>query len=157
MPSACDRVTSGDYAARHNPAVYYTNISSSCLRDDVNLTEPMRFTAAFTMIVPNICDDMHSCAVSVGDGWLKRMVPTIIESPQYQAGSLALFITFDENDSTKYQPSAHHRDCLFRVQGHEGERVVYALFASAYDRRALHLGLLGQSRSANSMVRAFHL
>ena len=30
MPAACDHVTSGSYAARHNPAVYYVNLDATC-------------------------------------------------------------------------------------------------------------------------------
>jgi hypothetical protein len=99
MPSTCDRVTSGSYAARHNPAVYYTNLGSSCLHNDVPMPAHLEFSSAFTFVTPNICDDMHSCPISSGDAWLSRTVPTILASPQYRSHQLALFITFDESDS----------------------------------------------------------
>jgi len=90
---------SGTYAARHNPAVYFQNLGSACLRNDVPLTLPLNLSARFTFITPNICNDMHSCPVATGDSWLRRMVPQILKSSQYQSHSTALFITFDENDS----------------------------------------------------------
>src|ERR1017187_10611229 len=99
MPTACDHVTSGQYAARHNPAVYYTRAATSCRRQDVPMSLPLSLSAGFTMIVPNICDDMHSCPVATGDTWLRRIVPLILASSQYQSRSLILFITFDENDA----------------------------------------------------------
>ena len=40
MPSACDHMTTNVYAARHNPAIYFTAIDASCQRDDVPLTYP---------------------------------------------------------------------------------------------------------------------
>jgi len=47
----------------------------------------MNLNSAFTMVVPNICNDMHSCPVSTGDDWLRRYVPMILASTQYQSGS----------------------------------------------------------------------
>ena len=99
MPVSCDRVTSGQYAARHNPAVYYRDLGATCQRNDVALRTSINLNAAFTFIAPNICDDMHSCPVATGDAWLAKTVPTITNSALYRSGSLVLFITFDENDT----------------------------------------------------------
>jgi len=41
MPSRCARRDSGLYAVRHNPAVYYTNISRQCASRDIPLTYPL--------------------------------------------------------------------------------------------------------------------
>jgi hypothetical protein len=157
MPTACDRVTSGDYAARHNPAVYYTTITSACRRDDVPLSLPLNLSAKYTMIVPNICDDMHSCPVSTGDRWLSQYVPLILASAQYQSRSLVLFITFDENDSgaTNQVPTL-----VIAPSTPRGERVGvrfthYSLLKTS--EVLLHVAQLGQSRTAPSMVASFHL
>lgn len=157
MPSACDRVTSGLYAARHNPAVYYVPISASCKRDDLPLARPMNLAAAFTMIVPNICDDMHSCPVRTGDEWLRRYVPTIIQSPQYQSGSLALFITFDENDS---QATNRVPTIVVAPSVPHGQRVAVALTHYSLLRTTetlLKVPLLGGAKNATSMIAPFHL
>lgn len=156
MPSTCDRVTSGSYAARHNPAVYYTNLPT-CSRDDLPLTLPLNLSAAFTFITPNICNDMHNCPVSTGDAWLKSHVPQILSSPQYRAGSLALFITFDENNlaSTNQIPTI-----VVAPSVPKGLRVgtSFTHFSLLRTTEALlHLPLLGSARSANSMVTPFHL
>ncbi len=157
MPEACDHVTSGDYAARHNPAVYYTTIGASCRRNDVPMALPFNLSASFTMIVPNICDDMHSCSESVGDAWLRRMVPLIVASPQYQSSSLALFITFDENDS---MPSNQVPTLVIAPSTPKGDRVGirfthYSLLRTT--ETMLHVGLLGGARTATSMLDPFHL
>jgi hypothetical protein len=157
MPSACDHVTSGDYAARHNPAVYYTTIASACKRDDVPLSLPVNLSAKYTMIVPNICDDMHSCAVSTGDKWLSQYVPLILNSAQYQSRSLVLFITFDENDS---DASNQVPTVVIAPSTPRGERVGarfthYSLLKTA--ETLLHVPELGQSKTASSMVAPFHL
>jgi hypothetical protein len=157
MPSACDRVTSGQYAARHNPAVYFTNIAPQCQRNDVPLRLPLNLGAGFTMIVPNICNDMHSCPVSVGDAWLRRYVPLILASSQYQDHSLALFITFDENDS---MASNQVPTLVIAPSTPQGERVNmrfthYSLLRTT--ETLVGIGLLGQSKTARSMIGPFHL
>jgi hypothetical protein len=157
MPTPCDEVTSGEYAARHNPAVYYTTLASSCGQNDVPLSLPLDLSAGFTMIVPNICDDMHSCPVSTGDAWLRQYVPLILESPQYQSRSLVLFITFDENDSmaSNQVPTLVISPSTPRGQKVNTRFTHYSLLRTT--EMLLHLGQLGQASTARSMVASFHL
>jgi hypothetical protein len=157
MPTPCDRVTSGQYAARHNPAVYFTRSAATCRRNDVPLSFPLDLSASFTMIVPNICDDMHSCPVATGDAWLRRVVPLILASSQYQSRSLVLFITFDENDS---DASNQVPTLVVAPSTPRGERVAvrfthYSLLRTT--ETLLHVESLGQARTARSMIAPFHL
>ncbi len=157
MPSACDQVTTDLYAARHNPAVYYTTIAASCQRSDVPLSYPLNLSAAFTMIVPNICDDMHSCPMSDGDAWLRHVVPLIVASRQYQSRSLVLFITFDEND---LMASNRVPTLVIAPSTPRGDRVDtrfthYSLLRTT--ETLLHLTPLAGARTATSMVTPFHL
>jgi hypothetical protein len=157
MPSACDRVTSGEYAARHNPAVYFTTIGSQCERSDVPLSLPLNLSAGFTMIVPNVCDDMHSCPVATGDAWLRRYVPLILSSSQYQERSLVLFITFDENDS---MASNQVPTLVIAPSTPKGARVAtrfthYSLLRTTED--LLRVSPLGRAKTARSLVAPFHL
>jgi hypothetical protein len=157
MPSSCDRVTSGNYAARHNPAVYYANLTSTCARNDVPLTLPLNLASTFTFITPNICDDMHSCPVATGDAWLQRMVPMILSSTQYQSGSLVLFITFDENDAeaTNRVPTVVIAPSVPRGSRVGASLNHYSLLRTTEE--ILGLPLLGGARSARSMSGSFHL
>jgi hypothetical protein len=156
MPVACDRVTSGEYAARHNPAVYYTDLATTCARDDVPLRQPLALGSAFTFITPNICDDMHSCPIATGDAWLAREVPAILASAPYRAGDTVLFITFDEGttpanlvDTVVVAPSVPRGERNGTAFSH------YSLLRST--EQLLGLPPLGAARSAASMVAAFHL
>lgn len=157
MPEPCARVTSGTYAARHNPAVYYRSLGSSCAHDDVPLSWPLDLNAAFTFIAPNICNDMHSCPVAVGDAWLSHAVGTIIASKQYQSHSLVLFITFDENDSgaTNHVPTFVVAPSVPRGLRVNTPLSHYSLLRTT--ESLLHLRLLGAAQSAGSMLGPFHL
>jgi hypothetical protein len=103
MPAPCALVSAGSYAAKHNPAVYYSapEDRTACGADDVPFTAFPAVLASgqlptFTSITPNICDDMHDCSVATGDQWLATWVPQILATASYRAGATALFIVWDE-------------------------------------------------------------
>jgi hypothetical protein len=106
MPSNCNLTDSGQYAVRHNPAVYYTTIGAACQAQDLPLASAPDVSARLTFITPNLCDDMHSsCSdtiseVQTGDDWLSGFLPKVLSSSQYQAGHTAIFITWDEDDGS---------------------------------------------------------
>jgi hypothetical protein len=100
MPSNCYKSNSGEYAVRHNPAVYYTSLSG-CASTDVPYTQLATDLAdnalpAFSFITPNLIDDMHDGTIAQGDAWLASHLPAILDSKQYQSGTTAVFITWDE-------------------------------------------------------------
>ena len=103
MPSNCYLSNSGQYAVRHNPAAYFTNIRTQCAAQDQPLTDPPDLSAKFTFITPNLCNDMHSCSVASGDSWMATWMPKIVSSNQYQSGSMAIFLTWDEDDFSDSQ------------------------------------------------------
>lgn len=109
MPANCFAPDAGNYAARHNPPVYYIPIAADCARWDVpmgsasggNLFRDLRAGSlpAFSFITPNLCNDTHNCPIGTGDRWLATWVPKILKSPAYQAGGTVVVITWDEGDS----------------------------------------------------------
>src|SRR5205085_11728134 len=103
MPTNCDLTDANPYAVRHNPAAYYTNVRADCGGQDIRLGSTPDIGSRFTFITPNLCNDMHDCSVSTGDNWLSSFLPKILNSAQYQAGSTAVFITWDEDDFSSNQ------------------------------------------------------
>jgi hypothetical protein len=102
MPKPCLRFFHAPYSASHNPAVYYRTLSD-CALHDVGLRHlPQDLAAdqlpAFTFVMPNLCDSMHSCSVSTGDRWLRHVLARLTSSPAYARGTMAIFVTFDESD-----------------------------------------------------------
>src|SRR5579859_7337521 len=111
--SGCGMATSGVYAPKHNPMVFFTDVTSDsnyCNSHVVPLTQLQtdlanNTVARYNFITPNLCNDMHgdiSCVlentIAVGDTWLKNHVPMILSSQAYQQGG-ALFITWDESET----------------------------------------------------------
>jgi hypothetical protein len=93
--------SAGRYAKKHDPFLYFRNIADSRARRDrvVPFTQLARDLARrrlpdFSLIVPNLCDDMHDCSIATGDAWLKAHVAPILRSPEVAGG--VVFVVFDE-------------------------------------------------------------
>lgn len=106
MPTPCLKYTpTGSlYAVKHNPAAYFTSLTT-CTTNDLPLGPYPTFDAAFTLVSPNIVNDMHDGTVRQGDDWMAGFVPKVLASPEYRAGTLALFIVWDENDGPRHAAS----------------------------------------------------
>jgi len=109
------------YAARHNPFVYFAGITGSpdCAANDVDLTAlttdlaSAATTPNLSMITPNLCHDGHDSpcvdghpgGLASADEWLKQWVPAITSSPAFKQDGV-LVITFDESDGPQSDASA---------------------------------------------------
>jgi len=155
MPSNCYRTSSGDYAPKHNPAAYFTNVS--CGANDVPLTSLPDVSARFTFVTPNLCSDMHDCSVSTGDAWLASFLPKVLDSSEYRGGKTAVFVTFDEDDRS----ASNHIVTLVvgpsvPTGARSGARFDhYAMLRTTEE--LLGLGYVGAAASAPSMRAAFGL
>jgi phosphatidylinositol-3-phosphatase len=107
------------YAARHNPFVYFHSIidASACDANVVNLSElpsalaSVKTTPNYAFVVPNLCHDGHdggdgrhrNDGIEPGglisaDQFLAQWVPKILRSAAFKQDGL-IVITFDESDS----------------------------------------------------------
>ncbi len=117
MPvGVCPVQSSGHYAAKHNPMVFFQDVSGAppsasnaqCLQHVVPFTRLASDLAAdkdadYNFITPNLCNDMHggsgcpAASVKTGDDWLANNVPAIRASEAYKDAG-ALFIVWDESE-----------------------------------------------------------
>ncbi len=104
------------YAARHNPFVYFHSIidnQRSCDRHVLpfqrrfpDALASVASTPNFSYITPNLCNDGHDEPCVNGqpgglvsaDRWLQKWVPRILSSPAFQQDGL-LVVTFDEAEA----------------------------------------------------------
>jgi hypothetical protein len=101
------------YAARHNPFVYFHSIiddRARCDRHVVNLDDlaadlrEAARTPNFALIVPDLCNDGHDAVCANGtpgglpraDAFLQRWVARILASPAFKENGM-LIVTFDES------------------------------------------------------------
>ena len=109
MPSACSVSPSSTYSPRHNPFVYFNDIRNDAQRCSnhvvpyPNLAADLASTSTtpnFVWITPDLCNDMHDCAISVGDMWLANNLPAIFSSPAWTTQRSLLLLTWDEGGTT---------------------------------------------------------
>jgi phosphatidylinositol-3-phosphatase len=106
-------VQSGRYVKRHNPFLYFVDVSASpARRAHVVALSRLRGDAAgrrlpaFSLVVPDLCHDMHDCPVSAGDAWLRGILPAL------RAAGTAVFIVFDEGAVTDTAGGGGHVPAL---------------------------------------------
>src|SRR5438094_1857453 len=116
--TSCPVTTIGKYAPKHNPMVYFDDVTrsaTSCVehvRPYAELARDLEVDTvpAYSFITPSLCNDMHDssgCASSDsirnGDAWLSREIPKILGSAAFKRDG-ALFITFDEGEGDNDGP-----------------------------------------------------
>ena len=142
--------SAGRYAKKHVPFLYFRNVVSkpARLRRIVPLRQFSRDLAAsalpsFSLIVPNLCHDMHDCSVERGDTWLGGFLSPLLRNPKLAHS--VLFVTTDE-PSTAQATDAVPALAL-------GPLVVPG---STYSRRTSHYGLLRTIEDAWGLPRLGH-
>jgi len=118
----CPIASSGFYAAKHNPFVFFRDVSGdppskanvycaahhkpySAFAADLKAGR----VADYVFITPNLCHDMHGAPgcglgnrIETGDAWLKSELPRLIAWADAHAG--VIFLTWDEGSATRQIP-----------------------------------------------------
>ena len=148
------------YAKKHDPFAYFPDVADSPQRR-ARIVPLGRLEAdlgagtlpSFSLVVPDLCHSMHDCPVSVGDAWLRRIVPTLLSLP-----NSVVFVVFDEG-STSIRGGGHtvalalgtavRRHTRFtRITSH------YGLLRTI--EQAWGLPLLGRSAGATPITGIWH-
>ena len=169
MPSPCATSSAGEYAVKHNAAPYFTTLRAECATQNVPLgttrsgplADALAHDAlpAFSVITPNLCNDMHDCPVATGDAWLARWLPRILKSHSYRRQHTAVFV-FGEED-TADATANHVMQIVVAPSVPRGLRVTVRLDHYSLLRTTMQLlGLpvdLGAAAGAPSMAWGFNL
>jgi fibronectin type 3 domain-containing protein len=158
MPSNCLLGNSGQYAVKHNPAAYYTNIRTDCQNFDVPLGATPDISAPYTFVTPNLCNDTHDCSVGTGDTWLQTFIPKLTSTAEYKSGTTAIFLTWDEDDMTTVNQIATFVISPSTVPGTKSATKFthYSLLRTTEEMFGI-TNFLGGAASATSMRSAFNL
>ena len=113
--ATCPLVSMGNYAAKHNPMVFFKDVtdgnaamSKRCIAHVRPFTEldgdlANDTVGNYNFITPNLCNDMHdSCPptndpIAQGDAWLSTQIPKLLASDAYANGATVI-ITWDEGE-----------------------------------------------------------
>src|SRR5467141_4450210 len=137
VAAGCDSSSHEPYEPIHNPFISFQDITSNAARcnhlvlanprtcgsvTDCVLINDLNSASApnFMWVTPNDCNNMRgasgicSSSITLGDNYLKSLVPQILNSNTFKAGRSALFITFDEGNG--YCPlNGSSESCVYSV------------------------------------------
>ncbi|WP_327258372.1 alkaline phosphatase family protein [Streptomyces sp. NBC_01240] len=85
---------SGDYTQRHNPWFGFSNVPTGTAKTMAQFPADFTELPKVSFVVPNLCDDMHSCPVSTGDTWIKNKLGAYADWARTH--NSLLVVTFDE-------------------------------------------------------------
>ncbi|MFD8984738.1 alkaline phosphatase family protein [Streptomyces sp. NPDC059564] len=89
--------TNGQYAQKHNPWFAFKNIPLNTGKTWAQFPQN-NFAAlpSLSFVVPNLCNDMHSCAVGTGDTWTRNSLDAYAQWAK--ANNSLLVLTWDEDN-----------------------------------------------------------
>jgi hypothetical protein len=111
-------------AAKHIPALYYfgtyTDGTGTHNDHDFCNTEVRPFSEldvnnlpTYAFITPTLCNDGHDCGDAVVDAWARTNIQRVLDSAAYQAGTVAVFVWYDEDHpvpNLQIAPTSHKGD-----------------------------------------------
>ena len=114
MGAPCGLVSTGRYAAKHNPFVYFDDIngwdgktfqpSTRCNEHVVDYTQletdiAQNAIPKYVFITPNLDHDMHDGSVAQGDLWLSTEMAKIMATDAYKNNGV-IFLLWDEGSGS---------------------------------------------------------
>jgi len=124
--NTCPIASTGNYAAKHDPFVFFTDIAgsppkastASCASHHKAYTDlagdlMAGTVSGYVFITPDLCNDMHGAIncpsgitsspnIKAGDTWLSTELPRILAYANAHDG--VVFLTWDEGDATNLIP-----------------------------------------------------
>ena len=134
------------FAKKHVPFLYFPHDAAHVF--SIEHLDP-RNLPTYSLVVPDLCHDMHDCSVATGDHWLHDFIP-----PLLTVRNTVIFIVFDEGTSDLggggnvpliAAGTAVRRHTVFRAATSH-----YGLLRTI--ESALGLPLLGRARSATPLT-----
>jgi hypothetical protein len=142
--------SSGRFAKKHVPFLYFRGSASHVL--PLQRFDPRKLPA-YSLVIPDLCNDMHDCSIATGDHWLHKFI-----APLLTIKNTAIFIVFDEGTSNAggggnvaliVAGTAVRRHSVFKA-----ETSHYGLLRTI--ESALGLPLLGHARTATPLTGIWH-
>jgi hypothetical protein len=84
------------YARKHNPWVNFTNIPPATNMTLASFPTDFNQLPALSIVIPNLCNDMHDCAPATGDAWMQSHLNAYV---QWAKTHNSLFIIHFDEDS----------------------------------------------------------
>ena len=90
--------SAGSYARKHNPWADFTDVPSAMNQPYSALPQDYNALPTVSIVVPNLCNDMHNCPVTTGDAWARQHLSSYVTWAATH--NSLLIVTFDEDSGT---------------------------------------------------------
>ncbi len=129
----------GSYARKHVPWANFANVPAAASQPFSRFpgSRPAALPAV-SWVIPDLCDDMHDCAVATGDSWLRRHLGGYAHWAMTHHS--LLIVTWDEDDGS----AANHIPTVFAGQ---------AVEPGTYRQRITHYNVLATIEAAYHLRR----
>jgi hypothetical protein len=87
------------YVRRHNPWVDFDNVPASANQPLTAMPSDYALLPTVSVVVPDLCHDMHDCPVATGDSWAREILTPYLQWAATHNSMLV--VTFDENDNNE--------------------------------------------------------
>jgi hypothetical protein len=86
------------YAAKHNPWADFANVPAAANQPFTSFPAAPASLPTVSVVVPNLCHDMHDCSIGTGDDWARAHLDAYRQwAPAHHS---LLIVTFDEDDNS---------------------------------------------------------
>jgi len=103
--------TGGDrYARKHSPWVDFTALPASANLPFTEFPQDFATLPTVSFVIPNLCDDMHDCSVSIGDAWLQAHLDQYVQWAM--SHNSLLIVTWDEDEGSNPANGGGHIPAL---------------------------------------------
>lgn len=86
----------GGYRRKHNPWVDFSGLPKDVNQPYTAMPDDYAELPTVSVVVPNLCHDMHDCNVETGDRWAGEQLPAYVEWAR--SHNSLLVVTFDESE-----------------------------------------------------------
>jgi len=90
--------SAGRYARKHNGWVDFDNVPAASNQPLTAFPSDFSALPTFAYVVPNLCNDMHDCSVSTGDGWMRDHLDAYARWAK--SHNSLLIVTLDEDEGS---------------------------------------------------------
>jgi hypothetical protein len=91
--------TAGSHARKHNPWVNFPDLPEEINQPYSALPDDYADLPTVSVVVPDLCHDMHDCGVAAGDQWASEQLPGYVDS--VQTHDSLLVVTWDESEGRR--------------------------------------------------------
>lgn len=92
------------YARKHNPWVDFSNLPATVNQPASAMPRDLGALPTVSIVIPDMCNDMHDCDVRTGDTWASRRLPAYVDWARDHNSLLMVMAEEDNGTAANHIP-----------------------------------------------------